>query len=283
MYHVTRNAESAWPEAAFLGKKAELATLMPFVHARDGGSAHCCEIISCFIRRHDLNNMLLKLKKYFPDKNEVRLIRKILRNLDRRIEALDVGSGYGEKITVLKNMGFNNILGIEINPVIIEKDIKNNMNVVSPDEFERKYQEKKFDLVIMSHIIEHFSWEELLHFMDNYLEHLKQGGYCLIVTPILHGQFYNDFDHVKPYYPNALTMMFGNINSQLQIHSRNHLILENIYFRRSSLRIIKSRSLYIDSKLRVPIYINRFLLILFVISHGFIGKKSGWIGLYRKE
>jgi len=61
----------------------------------------------------------------------------------------------------------------------------------------------------MSHIIEHFAPHDLLPFIDSYLHRLQPGGRLIICTPLLTKNFYNDFDHVKPYQPVGIGMVFG--------------------------------------------------------------------------
>jgi predicted SAM-dependent methyltransferase len=60
----------------------------------------------------------------------------------------------------------------------------------------------------MSHVIEHFSPKDLIPFLDDYLDRLKVGGRLVIAIPLLTPYFYDDFDHVKPYHPMGILMVF---------------------------------------------------------------------------
>ena len=57
----------------------------------------------------------------------------------------------------------------------------------------------QYDVLVMSHIIEHFQYQDLIKFIESYLGCLKTGGLLLIATPVMNPSFYDDFDHVKPY------------------------------------------------------------------------------------
>ena len=222
------------------------------------------------------------IRRHVPYDDENTKIGIILKDIDKDARVLEVGCGYGNKIRLLESLGFSSIKGVEISPKIASQAAKQGINVVSVEEFWEKCDESSFDLVLMSHIIEHFQWQGLLEFLDRYLSLLRKGGYLLLVTPISHGLFYNDFDHVKPYYPHSINSVFGNEDSQVQMHSNNHLRLEKIYFRRAQLRLKFYRSLYTKSRLQIPSAVNVLLALLFRISFGAIGNKTGWVGLYRK-
>jgi hypothetical protein len=110
---------------------------------------------------------------------------------------------------------------------------------------------------------------------------LCNGGTLVIVTPLFHDSFYNDFDHVKPYFPIGLNMVFGVESAQVQFQSTYALRLENIDFFRDQLRVRFHPALYLPGSIAWPIHLNRLLKLLFVSSRGYIGRKIGWMGLYR--
>ncbi len=139
-----------------------------------------------------------------------------------------------------------------------------------------------YDVLLMSHIIEHFNPEDLLKFMDNYLERLKKGGYLIIATPLFTHYFYIDFDHVKPYYPTGINMVFGNNDDQVQYYSNNKLELVDIWFRRGPFRLFFYRGIYLKSYNQLPVILEMLLTLLFRMSFGLIGRTTGWMGLYKK-
>ncbi len=72
------------------------------------------------------------------------------------------------------------------------------------------------DVILFSHIIEHFSYSELVIFLNRYLALLKPAGLVILLTPTPHKGFYDDFDHVKPYSPAAIRQIFCRSTPQVQ-------------------------------------------------------------------
>lgn len=224
---------------------------------------------------------ILESRRY----EEKKLI-KMMEKFPKNARILDIGCGYGRNIELLKKNGFNNITGVEINEYIVENNKKSGIVCFTPDEFLCCFKEKRFDVILMSHIIEHFDHKELKFFLEKYLEFLKKGGSLVIVTPIISKFFYVDFDHVKPYDPVGLRMLFSN-NAQLQFYSKFNLKLENIYFRKSPFGLKNFRSLYIKKNTitisnMMPLLINLILVVIFKATFGFFGFISGWIAEYKK-
>jgi len=214
--------------------------------------------------------------------DENRKIAMVLKNVSRDSSVLEVGCGYGEKMDLLQSLGFKNILGVEKNEEIVERDLESGKRVMSIGDFERECGDERFDMLVMSHVIEHFQWRELQDFLDSYLRHLRTGGFFLVVTPIFHPSFYDDFDHVKPYYPTGIKFLYGGEGRQFQLYSEHTLRLEDIYFRREPFEIRYSRAFYVQTRNRLPRLINILLALACKVSFGLIGRTTGWIGLYKK-
>lgn len=227
-----------------------------------------------------------KFKQFIVDlgfNDEAYYIKKSMEYASKNITILDVGCGYGRIIKLFNSYGFYNILGIDTNKDIIRENIKNGISCIDLESFNIiSSDEKKYDLIIFSHIVEHFEHTSLKSFLEYYFQFLNEDGKILISTPLFQQSFYNDFDHVKPYYPIGFDMVFGNHNAQVQYYSPFILKLKNLYFYKSQYRLRFYRSLYIKSS-KIPILINLFLNIIFILSKGTLGEKIGWIGLYDVE
>ncbi len=194
---------------------------------------------------------------------------------------LDVGCGYGRMLRLMAAAGWD-ATGVEINPEIVEVNRKAGMRCWTTAEFGRSTE--LFDVILMSHVIEHFSPVDLLGFMDDYLDHLKPGGRLIVATPLLSEYFYDDFDHVKPYQPTGILMVFGDGAAQVQYYARNRLALRDIWFRRSPLRISHSRSRYIRSPWRFIVVASDFIAAFaYLISARVIGRTNGWVGVFEKQ
>lgn len=97
-----------------------------------------------------INNRFGKiLAKIFPAPFYLRVFKIINANLDWKI--LDVGSGAGEKLLALKNIGFKRILGID---PYIGKDI-NYSNGLQIKKMLLAEVDDKYDLILFNHSLEH--------------------------------------------------------------------------------------------------------------------------------
>ena len=220
---------------------------------------------------------MLKNLRFFSD--ERRKLTKILRGLDRNIAVLDVGCGHGRNLLLMREMGFTNLVGVEINPILASQVRALGFKCYSPEELEGS--DSRFDMLVMSHIIEHFEYVNLKSFLERYLAYLLDNGKLVIATPLFHDAFYNDFDHVKPYLPLGINMVFGEEVAQVQFQSSTVLKLEAIDFFKDQWRVRFHPAVYKPGSQAWPIQFNRLLKLLFVLSGAMMGRKVGWIGLYR--
>jgi hypothetical protein len=135
----------------------------------------------------------------------------------------------------------------------------------------------------MSHVIEHFGPAELLSFMDGYLDRLKPGGWLVIATPLMSDYFYDDFDHIRPYQPAGIQMVFGEGAPQVQYYSRNKLALRELWFRRSPKRISYARARYLPAPSRWALLaLDLVAAAAFLLSARLFGTINGWIGVFEK-
>jgi SAM-dependent methyltransferase len=193
---------------------------------------------------------------------------------------LDVGCGMGKKMTAIAQAGYE-VLGVDVNPQLVEANKKKGLNCITAEDFLQT--QNQFDVILMSHIIEHFNPEALKDFMDSYLDRLKVGGHLIIATPLLTEYFFEDFDHVKPYLPVGILMVFGKAATQVQYYSRNKLGLKDIKFRKRPYRFIHARGKYIRNWTTKIYQVIEFInILLCFISYGLCGRKDGWVGIFKK-
>jgi SAM-dependent methyltransferase len=212
----------------------------------------------------------------------LKILQKYANNNQKDYRVLDVGCGYGHKMMAMTSAGYK-VLGVDINPQIIATNQNKGFNCVTVEEFAQNHNTEQFDIILMSHIIEHFHPSELKDFMDNYLDKLKMGGYLIIATPLLTDYFYDDFDHVKPYTPLSIIKVFDTIATQVQYYSRNKIRLTDLKFRRRHYQSSLKREIYVRSWATKLYQVGEFLSILLCrISCGWLGKKDGWVGIFRK-
>lgn len=219
-----------------------------------------------------------KFKNKFDEaKNLLTLVASLNLKPEQRI--LDIGCGYGRYLKLLKDNGFNSV-GIDVNASIVKANLANGLNCMTSEEFDKSSD--SYDLVIMSHVIEHFPPPELLHFIEHYVERLKTGGHLIIATPLMWPCFYVDFDHIKPYPPEAIDWMFCLDNPQVQFCSKYRLERISVRIRRQAILPSWGQKLYLEQNWPGLYKLQEKLFdFLFNITGGLIGMTTGWIGLYK--
>lgn len=225
-----------------------------------------------------LSNIVFKLEDLQnEERNLVRFFSKIPRSADMNV--LDVGCGYGRNIRLLGGLGYN-ILGVEVNEAIVTSNNESNIKCLTVEEFDKTAE--LYDVVLMSHVIEHFYPDQLLKFMEHYLARLKPGGFLIIATPLNSPYFYDDFDHIRPYSPVGINMVFGGNKAQVKYYGKNKIELLGIWFRRSPFRIVNFQGRFFGGQYHIQLF-NIICTILFRITFHIVGRSDGWMGLYRKS
>ena len=209
--------------------------------------------------------------------DERKKFQLVIDEFDRNISILEVGCGNGRNLVMLKKMGFVNVKGIDINTKLVQK--ANSFGVAAFAIDEKKKWNQKYDLLIFSHIIEHFQHKELKQFLEDYFIYSINRSKIIISTPTDNKSFYYDFDHVKPYHPNGILMVFSKNIQQVQFNSNIQLGLDEFYFYKEQYRLRMFRSIVLNRKSFVHI-INGIFQIIYNLSRGKIGEITGWIGVF---
>ena len=216
--------------------------------------------------------------------NEAEKVGKMLEtHVGRQARILDIGCGFGSKLKQLNDLGYGDVTGVEKNEAIVDAVREQGLNVVSVEDFDLDRNHEAYDVLLMSHIIEHFQYQDLIEFIENYLGCLKPGGLLLIATPIMNPSFYDDFDHVKPYTHISILSVFGGKQLQVQYQSRTKLELVDLVYIRLAYQLKYYRALSMRTRLfRIPRTVNRLLHLIYRLSFRMIGQPKAWIGLFRK-
>jgi SAM-dependent methyltransferase len=232
--------------------------------------------------------MSVDLKKLYweliADRSQEKAIGRFLRNagLGPESKMLDVGCGYGRNLRALREFGFE-ATGVEINTAIAGAVRAEGFKCIEPHEFESDSSE--WDAILFSHIIEHFEPVALLQMMDNYLSKLKAGGVVVIASPLPNKAFWDNFDHIKPYTPQAVEEVFGLRNRQVQFQSKHELELVDLWIRRRAFQFRMQASL-LKRGMSLPKAVFGGFNVLAAIGHRLsnsrFGAPDGWVGIYRK-
>jgi SAM-dependent methyltransferase len=134
---------------------------------------------SYFKRKRDLNIIKNRgvlgclLEKIYPD-----IILSHYTGIPEDYSILDIGCGSGEFLIRLKDLGFNNVMGID--PLINDRIVHENNLVIERKKLEET--EGRWDLITYHHSFEHIN-DPFLE-MKLIYEHLSDNGMCIIRIPV---------------------------------------------------------------------------------------------------
>ncbi len=227
------------------------------------------------------------LKDAHYHKIEQKRIRHLLKIFNSKIDAsiCDIGFGLGKYLDYAKEIGYTTY-GIDVNPHYVNLAKEKGHHVCLPSE-EVTFITMKFDLVLLSHVIEHLEPDVLLVLMKKYVGLLKPDGILIVASPLLGDRFYYDISHVRPYYPQSIWHAFGQNNEELSFERTIwKLELIDIHFIKDSYRTRLNRSYYIDDANMVRFnllrIINYVYALVYLLSGARFGIKASWIGVYKK-
>lgn len=146
--------------------------------------------------------------------------RRYLDELARLPEALlarpvlDIGSGRGEWLNLLREQGFTGI-GVDLSAAMAEQARRQGLDVRQGDALTLLAEQPDDSLAALTafHVIEHLPFETLFQLLEQAWRALAPGGRLLLETPnpenVLVGShtFYHDFSHRHPITPTALRFL----------------------------------------------------------------------------
>lgn len=236
----------------------------------------------------DMSKTQALLQRTHYQKLEESRLLQIFRNQFTEKRVLDIGCGQGKYLRLLAEHCAQ-MTGVDINPLQVDALRQQGFDVFTPGDLPAR----KYDVLLMSHIVEHMAGDDLVAFMDHYLPMLEEDGVLVLVTPMPGIRFWHDYTHIRPYTPQSLGMMFGILGGPVAFKSKNQMKLENIWFFRDSWRIRNDRLYYPCAHSQNPDLvetlhkrgisaINIVLAGLHDVSGGRLGALASWVGLYRK-
>src|SRR4051812_35992254 len=89
-----------------------------------------------------------------------RMIRNCIGGNSERARLLDVGCGYGRNLEIAASIC--SCIGVDVNPEAVQANNRRGLESYLPDKLPRS--ELGFDVILMSHVVEHFAPVDLLEF-----------------------------------------------------------------------------------------------------------------------
>lgn len=130
----------------------------------------------------------------------------IINVLNKNDKILDFGFGKGYLLRALRQDGFSNLSGCEIDEESLANENLFDINLIdlNKDELNDNY-----DVIILSHVIEHIKKQDVIEFLANLRKRLNRNGKLIISTPNAQsttGVFwlYADFTHEYIYTVGSL-------------------------------------------------------------------------------
>ena len=143
-------------------------------------------------------------EKFRGSEEEIKRKNSIYLELIKKDKILDLGCGRGEFLKLLKEKGFKELIGVDLNPQMT-KEIKN-IKIYNEDiiEFLKKLENKSFNVIVSFHLVEHIEFEKVLELIKEAFRVLSDDGILIIETPnpenikVATQNFYIDPTHKNP-------------------------------------------------------------------------------------
>lgn len=114
---------------------------------------------------------------------------------DPKSKILDYGCGLGGMLSKLRELGYENIYGYDVDSYAIKVCAQKKLKIVNFEEISSGY-----DFIIMSHVLEHIEKNQMIDLLEALRGSLCEGGKMIIVVPNAQsntGSYwrYEDFTH----------------------------------------------------------------------------------------
>lgn len=151
---------------------------------------------------------------------------------------LDLGCGDGEFVALSPDR----IVGLDNNVETVRACVRKGLQAKHGSATKLPYKAGSFDGVHCAHLIEHLYPEDAYLMLQEVGRVLKPGGVFVLSTPLLWAGFFEDFTHVKPYYPGAI--------QRYLVHEPNQPTLEGMPYRFRQIELFyRYRPLWLPTRL----------------------------------
>ena len=121
---------------------------------------------------------------------------------------LDVGCGLGRNLNYLRG----NAIGVDHNPDSVAACRARGLRAYTPDQFERSEYAAgaRFRTLLLSHVVEHMTFEDAVSLVARYLPHVEPGGQVIVLTPQEYG-YRADPTHVEYFDFDKVAALFDRV------------------------------------------------------------------------
>ena len=197
---------------------------------------------------------------------------------------LDVGCGIGRNLDILKDNGYKNIIGVDISDTMVATVKDKGYEAYTISTLTEGLRNRKIKTLLFSHVLEHISYENIQSTMESYFSFCADNANVVILMPTLYDAFYNDVDHIKPYYPSGLVRLFSKKTISKQYFSDYELVLKNLKLRKAPLiPFLYSMELRYETNILKKIIFkifNKIMKGLKWITFGYISKTTGYVAIF---
>lgn len=196
---------------------------------------------------------------------------------------LDIGCGQGGNFSILEKANCE-INGVDVNAEQVRALQAQGREVYSIDAL----PDRTYDVLLMSHVIEHMEPDKLVPFMNLYLKRLRPGGKLVVLTPVPGERFWHDSTHVRPYLPQSLWMLIAGLDTAVSSRANHRMKLEDVWFFKDSFRTRKTRAYYHvpgvpDIMKHINFAWNTLMAALYLGTNGRFGVSASWMGIYGND
>ena len=176
------------------------------------------------IQKHKFDTLYVEFEDQFRgSQDEIKQKQKIylpfIQKYIQDSKILDIGSGRGEWLQLLKENKFINIQGVDLNKVMVQIAQKQNLDVTLDDaiSYVKTLKDNSFDIITSFHLIEHLPFDAMMELFTEIFRILKKDGMIILETPnprnILVGasDFYMDPTHINPIHPLTLKFLIQQV------------------------------------------------------------------------
>ncbi|AKB79589.1 Methyltransferase type 12 [Methanosarcina horonobensis HB-1 = JCM 15518] len=192
---------------------------------------------------NNLNNYKANLtNKFIPINRQYEVYENYYRKnvlkhlpLNKSAKIIDLGCGLGHFLYFLKSNNYTNISGIDL--------LKENVEFCRLKEFKVKQENiidhvsssnEKADTFILSNVLEHFSYQEIIYIINSLYKLLNKNGRIIIIVPNcnnIHGlaTYFSDITHKSPLTEKSFEDLI--LNTEITKFSFENLVVyPNIVF-----------------------------------------------------